>query len=94
MLSTSKSGSDDTAPGGLPVVKGSWFVAGSALRHTATLTLARALLEIRGDGQGADYPVAQARVAELSTLNRFSLAISQAKDVRSVYTRCGEVWDY
>ncbi len=29
---------------------------------------------------------AQARVAELSTLNRFSLAISQAKDVRSVYT--------
>lgn len=27
----------------------------------------------------------QARVAELSTLNRFSLAISQAKDVRAVY---------
>jgi Zn-dependent protease with chaperone function len=64
MLSTSKSGSDDTAPGSLPVVNGSWFVAGSALRHTATLTLAGALLEIRGDGQGADYPVAQARVAD------------------------------
>ena len=43
----------------LPVVNGSWFVAGSALRHTATLTLAGALLEIRGDGQGTDCTVAQ-----------------------------------